>query len=93
VGGRHAYDGLYMGPWVQSREEMHSYLQCSTKLTSSVSLHASLNRKKEHMGIITSMPHPPTFISLHSKKKNLYCDFHDRTQYESLRQSNKSSSH
>jgi hypothetical protein len=80
VGGRHAYDGLYMGSWVQSREEIHSYLQCSTKLTSLVSLNANLNKKKKPMDIIFSMPHPPKFISIHSKKKNLYYDFHDRTQ-------------
>jgi hypothetical protein len=36
-----------MRPWVQFREEMHSYLQCNTKWTSSVSLPANLNKKKE----------------------------------------------
>jgi len=36
-----------MGPSIQSIEEMHSYLQCSTKQASLVSSLANLKRKKE----------------------------------------------
>jgi hypothetical protein len=48
VGGKHAYNGLY-GAMSTIRKEMHSYLECSTKLTRLVSLHENLNRKKYPM--------------------------------------------
>jgi hypothetical protein len=45
VGGKHAYDGLY-GAMCTIKRGNALILQCTSKLTSLVSLHANLNKKK-----------------------------------------------